>query len=907
MSRKYDLLNYMLQNDSQTPKNAETLAKYLSLDRSTISRYLNQLVREKLVMKTEGRPVLYFPATNQLPGKTLASKSSPLVEKTTSFSLDSFSTLIGYDKSLSSAVQKAKAAILYPPNGLHTLILGETGVGKSYFAKKMHEFSIMSQVKSSNSPFTTLNCADFADNPQLLISQIFGSKKGAYTGADKDRDGLLKISHGGFLFLDEVHRLPPQGQEMLFTYIDHGFFRELGSLENVYGVKVQIIAATTEKTDSYLLDTFTRRIPMVIELPPLAQRSLAERYQLVSNFIKEESLRISKSIHFSRNALISFLLYDCKNNIGQLKSDIQLSCAKGFLSYMTHQEAYIQIRSRDIPEKVKKGLFKYKSDREHIDHLIPIDKDLIKFHFEESLEIHPKHEEINTFYDSVDSKIQKLKSKGIDDLEIKRILNMDLDDYFNSFIEDASRPQIMNNLEQIVGSSILELSKDILSLSSDKLGIKYSNEILAGLSMHIKSAIERIRNGESISNPNLNDIRVKYQKEFIIAMESARLIETQFEIILPLDEIGYLTMFIIGDYLKSEKTALSDHVMILSIMHGNSTASSMTAVVNELIGQNYALAMDMPLSTPVDVMYAKVKDYILSVNPPKGTLLMVDMGSLSNFSDMLFEDAGIISRTIDMTSTPLLLDVTRKALNGHELNDIVESIKSFMTARPSSRISSKPRKYLILTACFTGEGASDRLKRILEDKLDSAENIMIQSINIGSRQEFLISIDHFRDQYHLLAVVSTIHIELEDIPVFNALEVLDGSAITSLNQMVTREMIFSDVSKSIRDNITLDSDRLVAEIRILIEKIEFELQIQIHKDSVIGLILHIAFMIDTLKNSGHSKLFKELDTFQSKYGYEMNLIKDLLKPLELEYAIHVNDHEIAHITNVVVHNKIVCD
>lgn len=145
------------------------------------------------------------------------------------------------------AVQKAKAAILYPPNGLHTLILGETGAGKSYFAKKMHEYAIASKVKPSNAPFVTLNCADYSDNPQLLLAQIFGSKKGSYTGAEKDKEGLLKVSNGGILFLDEVHMLSHQGQEMLFTYIDNGIYRELGSVSNVEGVKVQIIAATTEE------------------------------------------------------------------------------------------------------------------------------------------------------------------------------------------------------------------------------------------------------------------------------------------------------------------------------------------------------------------------------------------------------------------------------------------------------------------------------------------------------------------------------------------------------------------------------------------------------------------------------------------------------------------------------------
>lgn len=255
----------------------------------------------------------------------------------------------------------------------------------------MHEYAIASKVKPSNAPFVTLNCADYSGNPQLLLAQIFGSKKGSYTGAEKDKEGLLKVSNGGILFLDEVHRLSHQGQEMLFTYIDNGIYRELGSVSNVEGVKVQIIAATTEEPDSFLLDTFRRRIPMVIELPPLSRRSFSERYELIRHFIVQESKRISKAIYFSRNALISFLMYQCKNNIGQLKSDIQLSCAKGFLNFMANEESYIKVRSKEIPDIVKKGLFSYKDNRDLIDRLIPMEKELIKFHYEEYPQIKARY------------------------------------------------------------------------------------------------------------------------------------------------------------------------------------------------------------------------------------------------------------------------------------------------------------------------------------------------------------------------------------------------------------------------------------------------------------------------------------------------------------------------------------
>ena len=120
---------------------------------------------------------------------------------------NSLDMLVGSETSLQVPIQQAKAAILYPPRGLHTLILGETGVGKSMFAELMYEFSKESGVIQKDVSFVRFNCADYADNPQLVMAQIFGVKKGAYTGADSDKEGLLKKADGGIIFLDEIHRL----------------------------------------------------------------------------------------------------------------------------------------------------------------------------------------------------------------------------------------------------------------------------------------------------------------------------------------------------------------------------------------------------------------------------------------------------------------------------------------------------------------------------------------------------------------------------------------------------------------------------------------------------------------------------------------------------------------------------
>nr|MCR4944108.1 sigma-54-dependent transcriptional regulator [Clostridium sp.] len=387
-----------LQDEYDRGVSALELSEYMNLDRANISRYLNILYKESRVDKTGGRPVIY----------SISAKKEKISEKINK-KKDSFNSMIGANLSLQIQVQQAKAAMLYPPHGLHTLILGETGVGKSMFAELMYRFAIENGMLKTNAPFVRFNCADYADNPQLVIAQIFGVKKGAYTGADSDREGLLKKADGGIIFLDEIHRLAPQAQEMLFTYIDNGVFRPLGETEKLTQADAQIIAATTEEPKSFMLRTFTRRIPMMITLPPLKERTVKERYYLMENFIKNESKRLDKSIYFNKNAFISFLLYDCPNNIGQLKSDIQLACAKAFLNYKVNDKSIILVEQGDLTSKVKKGIMKLQEYRNDIESLLENIGNVLEFNYkndDDSLKISlNKHEEKNKyFYDIIEGK-----------------------------------------------------------------------------------------------------------------------------------------------------------------------------------------------------------------------------------------------------------------------------------------------------------------------------------------------------------------------------------------------------------------------------------------------------------------------------------------------------------------------
>ncbi|MBU5592006.1 sigma 54-interacting transcriptional regulator [Clostridium sp. MSJ-4] len=896
-SNKEEILDFIeisMSND-EVGLSAGEIAKELKLQRSNVSSILNELYREGVLLKIKGKPVLY----------TL---NSSFKNQNPSFKENAnFDELIGNDKSLKKCIQQAKAAMLYPPNGLHTLILGPSGVGKTMFAELMYKFSMENSVFKLNAPFIAFNCADYANNPQLLLAHLFGCKKGAFTGADKDRMGIVGKANGGVLFLDEVHRLPPEGQEMLFYLIDKGLYTPLGE-ESKKKCEVLIICATTEEIDNVLLTTFTRRIPMNIRIPALNDRSLEERFQLMCEFFTIEAARIGKDISISSNTMRQLMLYECPGNVGQLKSDIQLGCANAFLNSISKGLRNIEVHCTDFASYVNQGLLIYKNYASEVDKIVKNEDRLYftpkgpKSQIKEGDYSLP-----DNFYERIEKRMQELHKRGIKEKEIKLLMEFDIENYFKTFIRNFNQSVKKEELSKVVDENIIMLVEGFLEIATNKLRKVFPTKVFYGLCLHINSSISRIKDGKSILNHNLENIKTKYEKEYEISKELASRIEITYDISVPEDEIGFISMFLTVNEIECE--ALEDRPIVVIAMHGKSTASSMTEVVNKLVGANNVYAYDMSLDKSSEIAYEELKDLVIKKHQGGGVILLVDMGSLSIFGELINKDTGIDIKVIDMVSTAIAIECSRKAVIESDMNEIYSSIRKSLSNYGAHNIKVSdnfiPEKdNIIITLCTTGEGSAIKLKNFIESKINTKDyNIQIFPMALNNKNHTYNALNNMSKEKNILAIVGTVNPNIYGIPYVSTYDIFMDNECNKLvdilenrkekNSKANDYDSFIEVLKNDVKNIDLSNfetlyNNFLVEVGNKINK-------KVTYDISIGLMVHMVCSISNIISGKSSTPCYSKEIIKEEYQKEFKIIKQCLKPIEVYYNIEFNEDEVCFV------------
>lgn len=238
---------------------------------------------------------------------------------------------------------------LVAASDISVLLRGVSGTGKEHIARELHE-----QSRRRNKPYVTVDCGSIPE--ELAASEFFGHRKGAFTGADSDRAGLLREADGGTLFLDEIGNLSYKTQMLLLRALQEKCYRPVGSTRE-RGFDIRLISATNEDLESAIaegrfredlfhrLNEFTIRVPTLSECPddilPLARFLLA-------HLSEEHQKRVQG---FDRLAEAALRQYSWPGNIRELRNTVRRALLMAGGNWITATDLHLDLtlRLEEVP------------------------------------------------------------------------------------------------------------------------------------------------------------------------------------------------------------------------------------------------------------------------------------------------------------------------------------------------------------------------------------------------------------------------------------------------------------------------------------------------------------------------------------------------------------------------------
>ena len=853
MEAKEEIYQYIRKNIKEDGVTAQSIAEIFGIKRNVASHYLNLLEKEGKLQKGTNRPVHFsIPTDTEKKAEECNNMidERPAAQKEVSV----FSKFIGYNGSMEQVIEKCKAAVNYPVNGLTMIICGASGVGKSYLASLIHQYAVESGAVEKNAPFVVLNCADYANNSELLSSVLFGHVKGAFTGANEEKQGLLAEADGGYLFLDEVHNLSAENQEKLFLFIDSQKYRMLGDSKNWQTAKVRLLFATTEDIHSTLLATFRRRIPFEIRIPDFLERSYGERFLLVSSFFQNEAEILKKNICVDSEYFRRMLNLHEEGNIGAVKSKIKVLCAQ---AYSQQREEELRITT---PGKESSDIFHFYWNR-------------------------PEKKKWMSSY-QIFSNITGCFVPGMNYSKIEEVLEL--------FLQTITRRLEENNFYEIPPfRHYEEKCRNSINKILKSYGYRLNElEIDEFYKMVIAVLFDETFFGAAFKISGYE--KKKYRKYEVMI---SRILDAVLEDYN--DNVREFLQTILTVWL-SDKVKVKSKINALILMHGEHSASSMASLANEMIGDYVYEAFDMPIQVHTEDLIVKVNDYVRDIETNEGLVLLVDMGSLERMYDKISRNVDGDLVIVNNVSTAFALELGFSLFDKADIYRITQMDMSQFNMKMQyyKGLSQKPN---IIVSCISGEGIAVEIKEILSRYVNTDEIDILtmdyselkKQLNRGAAEDF----------HNTIVVFATTPLSSTVVPVMNVEDLVNGFTNPSFPEFMlnkenvrefTNDIIKLFTLKGVASRLRfLNPEVVMQEVDQVIRGYENYYHVQLPNFLRINLFLHTSIMIERVLVKEESGKIDSIDTegINEESRKFIEVSKDIFKSIMMKYKIEISDAE----------------
>ena len=698
----------------------------LHLDRANVSKDMNTLWKTGDLIKIQGKPVYYldyhvlldafpdsyFPSvigknekiTNYLNYKNKDSDSN--IEQ--SNPLESIDNLIGARGSISDVILNAKSAVAYPPYGIHCLISGNHGVGKSYLTMHMHEYA--KTIKKNDAlPFMSLYCQNYEDNPSLFYNALYGSVSS--TGK-KGTISIFEQCENGIVVFEQIEHLPYSCQNMLSSIISQKQYLPANSA-SIKQLNTMIIVTTNLNTDDSRIETIAHTIPIHLHLRDIDQRGVYEKIELILSLISQEALHTKKAIRIHKDIIALFAMKKYPNNISDMRNEIQIACSKAYLSNSNLNQNTIYITYQSLSLEMLKLTEEASNMSSSIISLLScIPTDYLQFNEDGSSPSMQIFQKAPTMFNNhrISQFIEEFNI-NVDDLD-------DIENYVSeniAVLKNCPEAQLQG-LRKAINPYVLQITLLKLQERTRNNLLQNNSQLLYGILLHITNYLKRIQNDDvETDKSNQSVTEMVYHDEFLIAKDIYNTLGKTYGFIPSNREIDFLATYL----AIANQWANHTNVAILVICHGNSIASELVNYVKNSIKGNYIIdsinyTPTMQINDCLELACIKATN----INNGAGVLVVCDNEPLTSIGDYIYKETGIPSRTIpDITLSSLihLVQQSMTAINSLDTlaanykpskktntvnqNDFIEQIREKIISRTVNFIDTK-KAVSILKNCL---------------------------------------------------------------------------------------------------------------------------------------------------------------------------------------------------------------
>ncbi len=886
-STKQQILEYLLALTEHFDFNftelftAGAISDEMHISRSLASQYLNELVKEKLVMKAGSRPVcfLHRKKMEELFKMDFQEEEFYDLEEIKDYvkshyqNNTEYSDISGSDHSLAGILRSLSESVEYPPEGIPTMLWGEMGCGKKLLATTVYKTAFR---KGSFPAATEMFFFDLTEeNVKETEEIIFGNG---------EKKGLLEQYSDLFFIFGGCQNMGTL-QKKLCDLMENRLPKEVVRKKEKGSIRYLFLC--DKEPSSCITERLLKHIPIILRVPSFKEKSLEEREELVMHYIQAEGRRIKCQIYISAVVLRALINGEYEKNVTTLQNVIQVMCASARQRKQVkkgEQDHELKIHAYDLPKYLLRTM--------------PIVTERNETYINTAF--YKRNKEADQIQDHLNRMIGVFEGNQIKDdtmIRGKRQLEL-LNDYLS--YEQRIPAEKIKELEASIGNILdVVVKKRYITLPGS-----FSSVLAKILYIHDIYEIT-LNKWEAEKQGSLEEIlmllRQHFNYESMIAEDISQLIQSNLERRMPADIL--IAMFL---YLQSYNSQFSGQkIRGIIVCHGYSTASSIADAVNSMFQNCVFDSIDMPLSISPDKIRLLLAEHLSRMDTGGDMVVMVDTGSLEeilkNFDLSVNCNVGLINNV----STALALCVAEHILQNESLEEVLEKAAQASIAR--YKVFKRRKSDVIL---FTSESGLRMAQKMME--------MFEQSFPEPAKLEFKVSeytqlvakgrqCDVFNND-NVLFVTGTSDPQIDNVT-FVALEEI----ISESNPQIMRELLLKyltldqmeELLENLRKKFTLQNvvgylsilnptvllDQVYTAVNILQKYLGYRFGGQ----TLIGIYIHVCCLVERLVTKTPITEYAGLDGFEENNGDFIKSVGKAFHTLLKTYNIEIPMSEIAYL------------